>query len=66
MKSDDDSLDCAQVRYKKVVGGYNDIENDFYLNDFPNDDLENKFHKDSWRRSSTINMEKYLASKSLI
>jgi hypothetical protein len=43
MKSEDDSLDYAQVRYKKVVGEYNDIENDFYLNDFLNDDLENKF-----------------------
>jgi hypothetical protein len=30
------------TRYKKSVRGYKDIESDFYSNDSPNDDLENK------------------------
>jgi hypothetical protein len=31
------------MSYKKVVGGYKDIENDFYSNNSPNDDLKSKF-----------------------
>jgi hypothetical protein len=31
------------TRYKKAVGEYKDIENDFYSNDSPNDDLESRF-----------------------
>jgi hypothetical protein len=28
-----------RTRYRKAVGEYKDIENDFYSNDSPNDDL---------------------------
>jgi hypothetical protein len=33
----------SSTRYKKVVGGYKDIESDIYSNYSPNDDLKNKF-----------------------
>jgi len=33
----------SSIRYKKVVGGYRDIESDIYSNYSPNDDLKNKF-----------------------
>ena len=31
------------TKYRKVVGKYKDIENDFYSNDSLNDDLESRF-----------------------
>ena len=42
MENEDESLDCG-LRYRKAIEDYKDIENDFYSNDSPNDDLENKF-----------------------
>jgi hypothetical protein len=30
------------MRYRKIVGEWKDIENDFYINDSPNDDLESE------------------------
>jgi hypothetical protein len=37
----------VRTRYRKVVGGWKDIDNDFYTNDFPNDDLDSEFKKNS-------------------
>ena len=34
--------------YRKTVGEYKDIENDFYSNDSGNDDLESTFQKGSF------------------
>jgi hypothetical protein len=31
------------MRYKKAVGAYKDIKNDFYSNDSLNNDLETKY-----------------------
>jgi hypothetical protein len=33
-------LSKLRTRYTKVVGGHKDIENNFYSNDSPNNDLE--------------------------
>ena len=33
-------LSRVRTRYRKTVGEWKDIENDFYANDSPNDDLE--------------------------
>jgi hypothetical protein len=41
-------------RYRKVVEEYKDIESDFYLNNFSNDDLESKLYKNSWRCSNFV------------
>jgi hypothetical protein len=35
-------LSRVQTRYKKVIGDWKDIENDFYTNGSPNDNLESK------------------------
>jgi hypothetical protein len=37
----------VHTKYKKTVERQKDIENNFYWNGFPNDDLENKFWKES-------------------
>jgi len=37
MENEDD------LAYRKVVGKYRDIENDFYSNNSPNDNLESRF-----------------------
>jgi len=31
------------TRYRKAVGKYKDMKNNFYSNDSPNDDLESRF-----------------------
>ena len=36
-------LSRLRTRFRKAVGEYKDIENDFYWNDSPNDDLESRF-----------------------
>jgi hypothetical protein len=33
-------LSRVQTRYRKTVGEWKDIKNDFYANDSPNDDLK--------------------------
>jgi hypothetical protein len=43
MENEDDSLLC--IRYTKAVGEYKDIENNFYSNGSPNDNLESTFWK---------------------
>ena len=35
-------LSRVRMRYRKAVGECKDIENDFYANDAPNDDLESE------------------------
>jgi hypothetical protein len=32
----------VQTRYRKIVGVWEDIESNFYVNDSPNDDLESE------------------------
>ena len=39
------------IRYREFVGGWKDTKTDFYSNGSPNNDLENEFKRDSWRRS---------------
>ena len=36
-------LSRLHTRYRKIVGKYKDMENNFYSNDSPNDDLESRF-----------------------
>jgi len=47
----DFSLTKDRETYREAVGGWKDIESDFYSNGSPNDDLESEFKKDSWRCS---------------
>ena len=42
------------MRYRRTVEERKDIENDFYANGSPNDDLESDFNKDSWRCSEVV------------
>jgi hypothetical protein len=42
MEIDDGYLEWALI-YRKLVGGYKDIENNFYSNDLLNNDLYSKF-----------------------
>ena len=42
------------MTYRKNVGECKDIENDFYTNDTPNDELESEIYKGSWRCSKRV------------
>jgi hypothetical protein len=36
-------LSRLHTKYRKIIEKYKDMKNYFYLNDFPNDDLESRF-----------------------
>ena len=44
----------SEPRYRVAIVVYKDIESDFYSNDSPSDDLDNKLWKDGWRCSKAV------------
>ena len=42
---------AVHIRYRKAIGDWKDIGNDFNANDSPNDYLESEFQKDSESRT---------------
>jgi len=56
----DFSLTKDREPYREAVGGWKDIESDFYSNGSPNDYSNNKFKKDSWRCTNAHSRKKQI------